>query len=370
MADANVYRKLRDKLSVTPMGAPKGDDFLEILSIIFTPEEADLALVLPFIPAPLAEIAEGAGMDVAGAEKILNGMADKGVVYTFLYEGTPMYMLFTVLPGIFEFPVMKKSLPIDHERLHALWRKYHKEGWEDMRKSKGYISMGRVLPVEEEVSAKKEVLPRDIINKYIDEAKYISVGICSCRTVVGACDAPKEVCLGIGYGAKFLAERGIARLIDKEEAKQIIKKAHDAGLVSTATNTDEKIEFICNCCPCCCGMLGVATKHGRYDLRPVSAYLADVDDDACTACASCEEVCPMRAIEVNDAAVVDPEKCIGCGLCISKCPGEAIFLKKRIPEPKVYKDLREWGTAAVAVKGTAEAFMKELAVKPKHNKES
>jgi ferredoxin len=368
MDDKEVYRTLRDKLAVTPMGVPEGDEFIEILSIIFTPEEAALAALMPFMPAPLSEITEAVGVEEGKVKKILDGMADKGVVYTFEYEGTPMYMLFTVLPGIFEFPIMKKTLDIDYPRLLSLWKEYHERGWDREDEPKGAVPLGRVLTVEEELTAKKDVLPRDLVYSYIDEAKYISVGDCSCRTVVGACNAPKEVCLGIGYGAKFLAERGIARLIDKEEAKAIVQKAHDAGLVSACTNTSDRIEFICHCCPCCCGMLSVATKHGRYDLRPISTYVACVDTDTCTACASCEESCPMGAITIDDTADIDGDKCIGCGLCISVCPEEALLLTTRKPEPVVYKNIQEWSQAAVTTRGTAEAFAKELVVKSKEEK--
>ncbi len=366
MDNINVYEKLRDRLSVTPVGAPKGEDFLEILSIIFTPEEAKLALSVPFMPATLEDIAEASKMDVEETRALLNNMADKGIVYTFEYKGTPMFMLFTVVPGIFEFPIMKGSLDIDYDRLKSLWKKYHEEGWDyDEGKSTFPIPIGRVLAVEEEITANVDVLPTELVYKYIDESKYICVGECACRTVVNNCDSPKDVCMGLGYGAKFLAERGMARLIDKEEAKAILKRAHDAGLVSCVDNNNENVSMLCNCCPCCCGQLTVATKHGRYDLRPVGAFVASVDLDKCIACGACEERCPMKAISINDAAEIDPDKCIGCGLCVSDCPEEAMAMLRRDPSPTVYDNIQDWAMAAVETKGTAKEFMEELGVKGK-----
>ncbi|MBN1572164.1 MAG: 4Fe-4S binding protein [Deltaproteobacteria bacterium] len=367
MDNISVYEKLRDKLSVTPVGAPKGEDFLEILSIIFTPDEADLALSIPFMPATLEDIAKGSSMDIEQAKERLNGMADKGIVYAFEYKGTPMFMLFGVVPGIFEFPIMKGSLDIDYHRLKSLWKKYHDEGWDyEDAKTTFPIPMGRILAVEEEITSKKDVLPTELVYKYIDEAKYICVGECACRTVVNNCDSPKDVCMGLGYGAKFLAERGMARLIEKEEAKAILKRAHEAGLISCVDNNNENVSMLCNCCPCCCGQLTVATKHGRYDLRPVGAFVASVDSDKCTACGACEDRCPMKAISINDSAEIDPDKCIGCGLCVSECPVEALAMVRREPSPTVYNNIQDWAMAAVETKGTAKEFMEELGVKEKN----
>jgi formate hydrogenlyase subunit 6/NADH:ubiquinone oxidoreductase subunit I len=366
MDKIEVYEKLRDKLAVTPVGAPKGEDFLEILSIIFTPEEAELALSIPFMPATIDDIAKTAAMETEKTKAILNGMADKGIVYAFEYKGTPMFMLFGVVPGIFEFPIMKGSLDIDYDRLKSLWKKYHNEGWDFEDSGSTFpIPVGRILAVEEEIVANKDVLPTELVYKYIDEAKYICVGECACRTVVNNCDSPKDVCMGLGYGAKFLAERGMARLIDKEEAKAILKRAHGAGLVSCVDNNNENVSMLCNCCPCCCGQLTVATKHGRYDLRPVGAFVASVDLKSCIACGACEDVCPMKAISIDESAAIDPDRCIGCGLCVSDCPEEALSMVKRSPTPTVYNNIQEWAMAAVEAKGTAKEFMKELGIKEK-----
>jgi Fe-S-cluster-containing hydrogenase component 2 len=50
-----------------------------------------------------------------------------------------------------------------------------------------------------------------------------------------------------------------------------------------------------------------------------------VDQEKCTGCGKCEEVCPVEAIEMaSDKAVVDEEACVDCGTCIEECPEEAI----------------------------------------------
>jgi len=55
---------------------------------------------------------------------------------------------------------------------------------------------------------------------------------------------------------------------------------------------------------------------------------AKVDEETCTACGACAEVCPVDAITVEDAAKVDAELCTECGACVEECPVEAISLQE------------------------------------------
>jgi electron transport complex protein RnfB len=369
MEKDSVYKKLYERLTVTLTGIPRGEKFLEILKILFTSEEAELALILPYMPAPLSDIADGARMDIEETKKVLSNMADKGLVYAFEHGGTPMFMLFGVVWTLFKFPFMTDDVPgLDYERLISLCDEFLAEYPLVERTSvpEGkHFPLDRVLPINESLSPESEVLPQDSVYKYFDEAKYISVGECACKRIVGGCDSPTEVCMSFDYEAKFLAERKMARLIDREEAKTIHKKATDAGLVSVTSNTKNKINFLCHCCPCCCALLGVATRHGLYDLAPKGAYIASVKQDDCTACGSCEEVCPMKAIEINDTAQINIERCIGCGLCILSCTDGALSLIKRTPPPDVPKNILELTKKVVEARGIAEEFLKELKVKKK-----
>ena len=51
-----------------------------------------------------------------------------------------------------------------------------------------------------------------------------------------------------------------------------------------------------------------------------------IDEEKCTACGACAEVCPVDAITVEDTAVVDADTCIDCGTCVDECPVDAIEL--------------------------------------------
>jgi NAD-dependent dihydropyrimidine dehydrogenase PreA subunit len=50
-----------------------------------------------------------------------------------------------------------------------------------------------------------------------------------------------------------------------------------------------------------------------------------VDIEKCTGCGTCQEMCPVEAIAVeNEKAVVDAESCVDCGTCIEECKEKAI----------------------------------------------
>jgi len=55
---------------------------------------------------------------------------------------------------------------------------------------------------------------------------------------------------------------------------------------------------------------------------------ARIDEDACTGCGACAEICPADAITVDDTAKVDSELCTECGACVEECPVEAISLEE------------------------------------------
>jgi MinD superfamily P-loop ATPase len=58
--------------------------------------------------------------------------------------------------------------------------------------------------------------------------------------------------------------------------------------------------------------------------------MRDTDEDACSACGDCVEVCPVDALVLEGATpTVDEDWCIGCGVCVHKCKQRAANIRLR-----------------------------------------
>ena len=198
----------------------------------------------------------------------------------------------------------------------------------------------RIIPLDKTVEVPEEfILPSQSVGGIIDKFDEIAVGHCFCRQrrrVLGepcAIDAPVINCFTFGKSARHTVAQGFARMITKEEAREIMKEAEEAGLVHKAFHPGSKVSrpetSICNCCKDCCDTLHL-WRDGAFPLINSTYYLSIIDQDACSGCGICVERCPTDAIELNDdgAAQRDENACFGCGICARFCPEEAISLKE------------------------------------------
>jgi len=56
--------------------------------------------------------------------------------------------------------------------------------------------------------------------------------------------------------------------------------------------------------------------------------VATADENACTLCGRCQDVCPVGAITVEQTLRIDEAACTGCGACAAECPNQAITLRQ------------------------------------------
>ena len=170
---------------------------------------------------------------------------------------------------------------------------------------------------------------RDIVLSHPDHIVALD---CPCRSSRAQPCLPLGVCLIVGEPfASFIQEHhpNRARRITSGEAAEILEAEHARGHVHHAFFKDAMLQrfyAICNCCSCCCGAMQ-AQRNG-VPMLASSGYLARVDEDSCSGCATCEENCQFEAVRIVDGmAVVDDENCHGCGVCEGLCPSGAIRLE-------------------------------------------
>jgi ferredoxin len=214
---------------------------------------------------------------------------------------------------------------------HQLWKKYMDVEWFDYaRVIEKFVKdpFTRVVPIGQSIKAEGQIQTVDDVMNIIEGTNRVAVTDCTCRTIDGKCGHELKVCVQVGRSAEYALERGTGTELTKDEAKKLIARCDEAGLVHVIMNSSTRQNFICNCCSDCCQTMPVFVKAGVKILAP-SRFEAEVDIDTCTGCESCVDRCFFGALTMEDGtALVNSEQCMGCGLCAPVCPAEAISLKE------------------------------------------
>jgi formate hydrogenlyase subunit 6/NADH:ubiquinone oxidoreductase subunit I len=345
----DAYKNLEERINWFTQGAPESETLYKILQVLYTEKEAKWVSLLPVRPFTLKKAARIWGTSEAKAEKLLDHLCDKALLVDSEYHGQRQFVMPPPMAGFIEFALMRTRGDIDQKYLSELYYQYMNVE-EDFVKDLFFVTetrLGRVY-VQEPVLANDKtnhILDYERATHIIDEAEYIGVGTCYCRHKMyhagHPCEinAPMEVCLTFDNVARSLSEhKGYARLISKEEAKDILELSYESNLVQIGENVREHPAFICNCCGCCCEALQAARKFSPMQPVATTNYIPKVSLEKCIGCGKCEKVCPILAISMEDSgddaaakkhAKVDEEICLGCGVCARNCPTKAIELNRR-----------------------------------------
>jgi electron transport complex protein RnfB len=240
-----VYEKLRERLDMFPQGFAKTESGveLEILNRLFSPEEAEIMLHLKPTLEKLSDIAQRTGKDEKKLGDMLYDMSKRGLIMRWEAPNKDMY--YFLIPwaiGIFEFQLNN----LNKENVE-LFEKYYEEGmvpsWKDRK-----TGMIRVIPVQKEIEGRTEIQPYEKVSEIIEKHTKFAVAECICRKeakIQGrGCNKLLEACMSFGPAAEFYIGNGIGREITKEQAKKILAKAEEDGLIHCSSNAAGNKIFI------------------------------------------------------------------------------------------------------------------------------
>ena len=343
----NSYQKLTERINLFPQGAVATDLLYNILKILFSEREAGLVSLLPIKPFNAKKASVIWKIKEMEASKILNDLADRGILLDTENSGDILYSMPPPMAGFFEFSLMRYRNDIDQKTLSELFYQYMnvEEGFIKDLFTNGETQLGRVFVNEEVLSGENalHVLDYERASEVIKTASSIGIGVCHCRHkmehIGNNCTAPMEICMTFNGSADSLTRHGIAKKIEVSEGIDLLQKARDFNLVQFGENVQENVNFICNCCGCCCEALIAARKFGFLNPVHTTNFIPSVIEENCNGCGKCVSLCPVEAMTLVSSnepdkplkkkAKLNQEICLGCSVCLKGCEKKAIRLSSR-----------------------------------------
>lgn len=339
----DAYDKLMEVVTMSVL--PESDNLKKILEIIVTEEEAVFLAKLSMNPfqETLDRICSKTGMELDKAEAMLERLADKGMVYARKKDGRKKYARLPMFPGWAELQLMKGGYDAKSKKMAQLFHAYQHEGFSEKSLRLVNEPIMRTIVVGEHVPAGQAIRPYENVKELILSKKQKGLTTCFCRhekELIGKeCGRPKDVCMTLGPFSDYLIERGYARAASDEEMLEALDRSEEAGLVHICDNISEKINFVCNCCGCCCGILESINKYNLPGVVANSEYIIKHDPDNCIDCGDCVGRCQLHALKMdedNQELEVELKRCIGCASCIRACEQNALTMERR-PDDDIIK---------------------------------
>ena len=341
------YSQLIDRLNRFPQGAPPSKLLNQILKMLFSEKAAELVSLLPIKPFTVEKASRIWKMDMTSAQNALNELAGRAILVDIEQNGKSVYVLPPPMAGFFEFSLMRVRNDIDQKLLSELFYQYLNVEEDFIRElfTRGETQLGRVFIHEPVLSNENalHVLDYERATEVIKTASHMAIGTCYCRHKMYhmdiACDAPLEICMTFNTTAASLIKHGHARRVDEGEGLELLHQAYENNLVQFGENVREKVNFICNCCGCCCEAMIAARRFAIMNPVHTTNFIPEIEGESCNGCGKCVNVCPVEAmslISANDPhrpkmklARLAEDLCLGCGLCVRSCPKDSIHLEAR-----------------------------------------
>ncbi len=242
---------------------------------------------------------------------------------------------------------MRIRQDIDQKILSELFYEYMNVEEDFIRDlfTRGETQLGRTFVNEPVLSNENalHVLDYERATEVIKGASHRGVGICYCRHkmehVGKSCDAPMDICMTFNNTAASLIKHSYARSIEVEECLDLLEMAYENNLVQFGENVRESVNFICNCCGCCCEAMIAARRFAILNPVHTTNFIPVISESDCNGCGKCVNVCPVEAmtlVSANDpirpkmnVARLDEDLCLGCGVCVRACPKDGLSLESR-----------------------------------------
>ena len=340
-----AYDDLVERINRFPQGAAPTEKLYEILKILFTEREAALVAQLPIKPFTARKAATIWQMHEDSARKILDDLCSRALILDVVKNGKTIYSIPPPMAGFFEFQLMAPRDDIDQQQVAELFYQYVTLEDDFMHQLFGnaHTQMGRVFVHEPVLAPDAHVLDYERATEVVKNANFRAVSTCYCRhkkeRAAHACDAPREICMTFSTTARSLARHDHARQIDAAEGLDLLQQAYENNLVQFGENNRQGVNFICNCCNCCCEALNMARRLAPARPIHTTNFLPEIETENCNGCGKCVNVCPVEAMMLVSAhdpvkqkrkrAKVDADICLGCGVCARVCDKDGIDLVAR-----------------------------------------
>ncbi len=381
MSIEEKYKEAGNAISMsggTPI--PVNDTLVKLLGYFIHADELDFIIAFKGRKSQtLEQLQESTGLPAAEILAKTKALAARGVLFD--QPNSAGVIVYRLLPlvnvGMFEYTFMGKVAHNDRNRaISALFHQLFAELTQLVQQNYDNLmpfllkgpAVDRTVPCVENAPTGKRIkivvdqslgepietiVPTREVSALIAKFDEIALGHCFCRHHKDLIGNPcrqtdqRETCFTFGKSARYTSAQGFARLVSKQEALEVLKRAEAAGLVHKAYHPNFDIHkeetSICNCCRCCCGN---SVENMIAPVINATHYLAVIDTNLCSGCGTCAEKCHTGAASLDDAGKArrDEAYCIGCGVCASFCPENAIALVEsrrivRIPPQRMQPDV-------------------------------
>ena len=293
--------------SLTYTGITYKDPEYKILEPIVDDDMCDIMMHMRLeANRTVEEIAKRAKKDVEFTQTQLDKLKAAGVVRSRKVDGKLCWYYPIWVPGIMEGVLSNREQCDRYSVLGECFEEYTRVRVSMLAPFMDVgMNLMRVIPVQSAIENNSRKADYDEVAKLIEDAWAVSVGPCSCRRArrlmgEGCGHLEEDMCMYLNDNAVNYSETGSHRLISKEEAFEILKRAEDNGLVHELNVTPgyDDTTAICNCCSCSCFALRIAAYFRAPDAIRTN-YIAKVDKDKCVACGQCVENCQLNAVKLG-----------------------------------------------------------------------